>query len=418
MKVSLDYIRTIALPLTVALAVLVLAVTGTAVASAASPVRVDSAVAVGTHKADDMAAVCARQAKRKALRAGPRARTSTMTTKRGRRTRAAFKRHCMKHLRRAAAAKAAPAAATPNAGPLAVGIDGGYASWGNEEVEFRTQLGASVTRHEWDPSEPVDAQDDVVLEAASEIHTRIHALLGGNELGDANQYRDFVVAFIRRYGQGGTFWSEHPELDASRYAITTFELGNEPYFGGMSASEYADTVRPTLEAVKQLGLPAKLILPSYVYGTDTHWIDTLYQRIPNLNGMFYAFADHPYWYGHDPAETGDGNSPFERIDTLRAKMAEHGAGDKPIYLTEYGESTANCGEECVTESVQAEHIQQMIEAAASHREWGVELLCLYQLHDWGKDSGSREEQFGLLQENGTPKAAYSVAESAMQQYRG
>jgi len=256
-----------------------------------------------------------------------------------------------------------------------------------------------------------------MLQAASEVHTRIHALLGDNELGDPTHYREWVVDFIRRYGVGGSFWSEHPELDASRYAVTTFELGNEPYFGGMSASEYADAVRPTLEAVKQLGLPAKIILPSYIYDEDTHWIDTLYQRIPNLNGLFYAFADHPYWYGHAPSDSG-GNSPFERIETLRQKMAEHGAGTKPLFITEYGESTANCGEECVSESVQAEHIQQMIEAVAGHSEWGVELLCLYQLHDWGTDTSSREEQFGLLQQNGTPKAAYSVAEAAMQQYRG
>jgi hypothetical protein len=417
MKVSIPDTRAIVLSVTVALAALLLVATCTTAASAAPKARVDSAVAVGA-KADGIGAICARQARRKTLRAEPRANAGRATTKKVRRTKAALRHRCMKRLRRTTATKTQPAAATPNAGPLAVGIDGGYASWGNEEVEFRTRLGASVTRHEWDPSEPVDAQDDVVLEAASEIHTRIHALLGGNELGDASQYRDFVVAFIRRYGQGGTFWSEHPELDASRYAITTFELGNEPYFGGMTATEYADTVRPTLEAVKQLSLPAKLILPSYVYGNDTHWIDTLYKRIPNLNELFYAFADHPYWYGHDPAERGDGNSPFERVDTLRAKMAEHGASSKPLFITEYGESTANCGEECVTESVQAEHLQQMIEAAASHREWGVELLCLYQLHDWATDSGSREEQFGLLQEDGTPKESYSVAESAMRQYRG
>jgi hypothetical protein len=391
---------------------------GSATAAYAAPVaRVHSAVAVGT-KADGIAAICARQVRRRALRGEPRASTSRVTTRHVRRTKAALRRRCMKHLRRAGAAKAQPSTTTPNAGPLAVGIDGGYSSWGNEEVEFRTKLGAAVTRHEWDPSQPVDAQDNLVLEAASQVHTRIHALLGGNELGDANQYRDFVVAFIRRYGPGGSFWAEHPELDASRYAITTFELGNEPYFGGMSASEYADTVRPTLEEVHRLGLPAKLIVPSYIYGGDTHWIDTLYQRIPNLNELFYAFADHPYWYGHDPAETGDGNSPFERIDTLRRKMSEHGAGDKPLFITEYGESTANCGEECVTESVQAEHIQRMIEAVVSHRNWGVELLSLYQLHDWDTASGSREEQFGLLREDGTPKAAYSVAEAAMQQYRG
>ena len=47
-----------------------------------------------------------------------------------------------------------------------------------------------------------------------------------------------------------------------------------------------------------------MILPSCIYGSNTSWIDTLYARIPNLNSLFYAFADHPYWYGHDPAEAG------------------------------------------------------------------------------------------------------------------
>jgi hypothetical protein len=299
-----------------------------------------------------------------------------------------------------------------------VGIDGGYDPWWSQEVQFRTALSAPVTRHEWDPTaETIDAQDALVLQAANQIHTRIHALIGGNELGDPTHYGEWVVDFIRRYGQGGSFWSEHPGLDASRYAITTFELGNEPYFGAMTAGEYADAVRPTLEDVDRLGLPAKLILDSYIYDEDTHWIDTLYQRIPNLNSLFYAFADHPYWYGHAPSDEG-GNGPFERIDTLRTKMAEYGAGAKPLFITEYGESTANCGSECVSESVQAQHIQQMIDAAASHGEWKVELLSLYQLHDWATDSTDRELQFGILREDGTPKISYAVARSAVLSYRG
>ena len=306
----------------------------------------------------------------------------------------------------------------PSGSPLVVGIDGGYGDWWAEEYEYRTALDAAVTRHEWGADQAVNAQDDFVLEATSRVHTRILATVGGNELGDPTHYSEWIVAFIRRYGVGGSFWSEHPGLDEGRYAITTFELGNEPYFGGMSASEYADTVRPTLEEVHRLGLPAKLILPSYIYGADTHWIDTLYQRIPNLNELFYAFADHPYWYGHDPAETGDGNSPFERIETLRAKMAEHGAADKPLFITEYGESTADCGEECVSEPVQAAHIEEMIEAAANRTAWKVEALFIYQLHDWSTDSASREEQFGLLREDGTEKPSYRIVQAALQNYRG
>ena len=298
-----------------------------------------------------------------------------------------------------------------------IGIDGGYAGWSDSETAQREALGAAVTRHEWDPSEPVEEQDDVVLSAAGEIHTRIHALLGGNSLGDANHYREWVVAFVRRYGPGGAFWAEHPELDSSRYAITTIELGNEPYFGEMSASLYADTVRPTLEVVKRLEMPVKVVLPSRVYGTNTSWIDTLYQRIPNLNDLFYAFADHPYWYAHDPAQVGPAG-PFGRITTLRERMNEHGASTKPIFITEYGESTADCGEECVSEQVQAEHLQEMLEAVVTRDEWGVKMLSVFQLRDRGTGSADRELQFGLLRQDGNPKPSYSVVHAAMQQYRG
>ncbi|HEX4669363.1 MAG TPA: Ig-like domain-containing protein [Solirubrobacterales bacterium] len=296
---------------------------------------------------------------------------------------------------------------TPSSGHLEISIDGGYSEWNSDEVAKRAALGASVTRHEWDISKPVNSQDALVLKAAAQVHTRIHALLGANELGDPNRYREWVVAFIRRYGVGGSFWSEHPELDASRYAMTSFELGNEPYYGGMTASQYADTVRPTLESVQQLGLPAKLILPSVIFGSDTSWMDTLYKRIPNLNSLFYAFADHPYWYGHDPTEGGN-DGPFARINTLRQHMNALGASAKPIFITEYGESTARCGEECVSESAQALHLREMLEMVSTRADWNVQMISLYQLHDWSSNSLEREDQFGLLREDGTAKPIYSI----------
>jgi hypothetical protein len=307
--------------------------------------------------------------------------------------------------------------ATWPASTLAVGVDGGYAGWSSSETAFRAQLGAAVTRHEFDPTEAVNAQDSLVLKAAAQVHTRIHALLGGNELGNASHYREWVVAFIRRYGLGGSFWKEHPELEEARYAIRTFELGNEPYFGTMTATAYAETVRPALEAVKSLGLPAEIVLPSRVYGTDTSWIDTLYAKIPNLNSLFYAFADHPYWYGHDPA-TVSAAGPFVRLGNLRKRMNELGASSKPIFITEYGESTANCGSECVTEPVQAEHLKEMLEAAVNRPEWKIQMLCLFQLQDRGTNSADRELQFGILRQNGTQKPSYSIVQSYIQKYRG
>jgi hypothetical protein len=60
----------------------------------------------------------------------------------------------------------------------------------------------------------------------------------------------------------------------------------------------------------------------------------------------------------------------------------------------------------------------MIEAAASHDEWRIERLTIYQLMDRGTGSSQREEQFGLIREDGTTKPAYDVVRQAMAQYRG
>jgi hypothetical protein len=296
--------------------------------------------------------------------------------------------------------------------PLTIAIDGGYAAWSETEAAERAELGAPVTRHEWFPEEPIEAQDELVEVAASQVHTRIHALLGGNELGDPTHYREWVIEFIERYGRGGSFWDEHPELDESRFAITSIELGNEPYLGEMSAEEYADAVLPTLEEIEAQKLPVKVVLPSGVYGDDSTWVETLYGRIPDLDELFHAFAVHPYWYGHAPTEEGP-FSPLGQIETLREQMDEQGAEEKPIWITEYGQSTAECGEECVSEEDQAEHLEQMLAAVVANPEWGVEMLSIFQLRDRGTASGDRELQFGLLREDGSPKPAYDSIRTAL-----
>lgn len=383
-------------------------------ASAQGQRKVGAAVALG--KGTPGAGKCARLAAGRARAAAKRAASPAAARRVSRRVRARTLRSCLLRERKSSRVKPA-VPPTLVGGNLVVGIDGGYTGWSDEEVEERAELGAAITRHEWDPAEPVDEQDDVMEEAFGEIHTKIHALLGGNQLGDPNHYREWVIEFIRYYGVGGSFWDEHPELNESQFAITSVELGNEPYFGEMSAEEYAATVRPVLEEIKRLALPVTVVLPSRVYGSNTSWMDTLYALIPNLNELFDAFAEHPYWYGHEPASSGPAG-PFGRIETTRTRMNEHGANTKPIWITEYGESTADCGEECVGEETQALHLQQMLDAIVARTDWGVKMISVFQLRDRGTDSSDRERQFGLLREDGSEKPAYPIVESAMDTFRG
>jgi Glycosyl hydrolase catalytic core len=300
--------------------------------------------------------------------------------------------------------------------PLTIAIDGGYTGWSEIEIKERAQLGAPVTRHEWSIYEPVTDQDDVMEVAFGQVGTRIHALLGGNELTPPDHYRQWVLEFLGRYGIGGSFWAEHPEYDEQRFAITSIELGNEPYVGVMSAADYAETVRPTLRALAALDTPVTVVLPTRLHGSDTSWMDRLYARIPSLNELFDAFALHPYWYGRSPTAEGP-FGPLERIEELRREMDKHGAGGKTIWITEYGQSTASCGIECVTEEAQARHLQQMLDAIRAHPEWRVKMLLFFQLRDRGTNSGNRELQFGLLREDGSPKPAYQVVQAAVQASR-
>jgi hypothetical protein len=297
---------------------------------------------------------------------------------------------------------------------LVVGVDGHHGRWPRAELRHRARLGAPVTRHEWDPAQPVASEDRLVRDAARRVRTRIHPLLGGNDLGDPERYARFVVAFIRRYGRGGSFWRAHPELDERRYAMTTFELGNEPYLGEMSASEYADAVRPALEAVSRLDVPARLILPAATSSEGAAWVGTLYARIPDLNRLFGGFALHPYDFGRNPAAE-DGS--FEQIEDLRREMDWHGANDKPILITEYGQSTARCGAECVSEAAQARHLRAFLDTVARRPRWKVRMVSVYQLSDRGTRSPEREFQFGLLRQNGSPKPSYPVVRERMRRYR-
>jgi hypothetical protein len=385
---------------------LCLLVLGVSNAEARSKTKVRSAIALGS----------APQGKCRKL-AASRSRSAATRVKRRAAARRISRRVRSRVLRRCSSRRPKAVLPTQVSGGLVVGIDGGYAGWSDTEIEERAELGAAVTRHEWDPEQPVDDQDEEMEVAAGQIHTRIHALLGGNRLTPPDQYRQWVVEFVDRYGLGGSFWKEHPELDEGAYAITSIELGNEPYFGEMSADEYADTVRPVLEEIHRLDLPVTVVLPSRVYGKDTEWMDTLYGRIPNLNELFDAFAEHPYWYGHDPAEI-DAAGPFGRIETARLRMNEHGANTKPIWITEYGESTAECGEECVPEEVQAQHLQQMLDAVVSRPDWGIGMISVFQLRDRGTDQSDREREFGLLRQDGSEKPAYDIVQSAMAAYRG
>ena len=78
---------------------------------------------------------------------------------------------------------------------------------------------------------------------------------------------------------------------------------------------------------------------------------------------------------------------------------------KLIWLTEFGAPTGT-DPSAVTEAVQAQIIQIALQSAQDTAWMGPAFI--YEIRDAGTDPSDREQNFGILRRNFTPKQAYGV----------
>ena len=98
-------------------------------------------------------------------------------------------------------------------------------------------------------------------------------------------------------------------------------------------------------------------------------------------------------------------------------MAAHGDGDKGIWLTEFGFSTCGNGDRwCVSQQNQATYVRQSFEIAS---QWSyVKAALVYNLRNKGNDPSGREDQFGLLNRDFSPKPGWAGFKQAMNEAPG
>ena len=292
-----------------------------------------------------------RRAKRKALRSSSGATASAKTAPkshaaktRTRRRAQTLRRRCLKNLRR----RSRPSTATqsvplPEAGPLAVGIDGGYAGWsGRNRIAHRPQRRGHPPR-----VGPVPARRRPGRRRAGSDHRSAHPHPRGarrQRTRRSTHYGEWVVDFIRRYGVGGSFWERAPRPGrlalrdhhhrARQRALLRRDVGgaNTPPPSAPRSKRSSNSARPSRSSSPAVSTTTTR--PGSTRSTSASRTSTRSSTPSPTTPTGTAMPRLT------PATAG----PFGRIDTLRARMAEHGAGAKPIFLTEYGESTANCGE--------------------------------------------------------------------------
>jgi hypothetical protein len=325
---------------------------------------------------------------------------------------------------------------------LVVGISGNTQAWGpdsgqvQDEIVSRTGAGWLREDFVWSEIEPAKnrwdfSRYDMVMTQAAERGLHVLPVLQSapgwaagtwNTIpSDPDAYADYVAHVVARYGTGGSFWAEHPELPADA-AITTFEIWNEPYLASFSNGDadparYARLFKAAAKAGRAQNPDAKFLIEADISATSDwseyhDWIDSMYAAVPNLGDFFDGVAIHPYAsYDPDRWDPGTPESRWQtpRMEQIHREFVSHGDGDKHMWVTEIGWPTCSGNSDCVSESKQAAYLADFFQdVSTKYRSW-VDAVFVYNYADFGAgDPSDKEQWFGLTHRDGSPKPALRV----------
>jgi hypothetical protein len=142
-----------------------------------------------------------------------------------------------------------------------------------------------------------------------------------------------MSALVKRYGPGGTFFAEHPEV--RRFPIRAWQVWNEvsnPYYWDTNyAQEYPRTLSAAFDAIKSVDPAARVVasgLNSGGAGTSWAALDAIYDQLDkqSLGRPFDEIAVHVY--------TKNVPDALKVVQKTRAVAKRHGDGARPIRVTE------------------------------------------------------------------------------------
>ncbi|HSR95278.1 MAG TPA: hypothetical protein VLK56_10475 [Solirubrobacterales bacterium] len=154
-------------------------------------------------------------------------------------------------------------------------------------------------------------------------------------------WASFLRAAVRRYGAGGEFWREHP--DVPYLPVGAWEIWNEENivtFGSANPERFAPLLRTSGRVIHDADPGAKVILGG-LFGRPLQippnigsgaYLSRLY-RARNVKRFFDGVALHPY--------VADAAAMRPQILNLRRIMRIHHDAGTPIYVTELGWGSAS-----------------------------------------------------------------------------
>jgi polysaccharide biosynthesis protein PslG len=254
---------------------------------------------------------------------------------------------------------------------------------------------------------------------------------------NATVYGEFAAMVAARYGPGGVFWRDHPEL--SIYLPAGLELWNEEniesFWGGETPSPkvYAAMVEAAYPLIKQADPTMTVVLgglsPSGAYDdvtcssrtgqghNATNWNGLNYLQVlyaDGIHGYFDAVGWHPYnfWNGATAAQMLAYNScsAWSQMSatpvSVRSLMIANGDADKRVWITETGAPSCAAN---VSFSPCVSPVQQADLASTEARLWRtLSWAGGFYWYDIRDDNVTQQVQahFGAVSANDSPNPSY------------
>jgi polysaccharide biosynthesis protein PslG len=220
----------------------------------------------------------------------------------------------------------------------------------------------------------------------------------------AAQYAAYAEAVAARYGAGGSFWREHPTLQA--LPVDTYEIWNEPddpnfWSPRVDPARYADLYMSARAAIDAADPSARVIIGG-VSNLGGFLASMLASR-PALLGHVDGVGIHPY------APSPDG--VLSVLVSARRTMTAIGLGPVPIYVTEFGWPTRPPGGlDRVPEHRRPGDIRRTV-TVLGHLNCGIATAILYTWVTPERNPRNREDWFGIHSRSGsgTPDSAAFAA---------
>ena len=310
----------------------------------------------------------------------------------------------------------------PDAQPL-TGLELGVVS-GREVPRARDAkwLGAKVVRIEFSLGDS-PRRLAPIISAYARAGVRVLPLAGFIGRMPSPSEAANLATWAAAFGPGGSFWHNRP---GRSFAIQDIEFGNETSYGyqfagcGSGCPQYAPRARAyalAFVAAQQAiagpqGNPNVGLLAQADYGGNgDEWVNGMFEAVPDLAAHVAGWTVHTY---------GPPTSWQPSIDALVGQTRARGApASIPIYITELGLASDNGAclrnnygwNRCMTYAQAGHALSATITSIRARYGVRIHSIFIYQTADHvppGRDV-NREDYFGVLRWNGSPKGAYTKA---------